>query len=122
MRASRAGLAQPAGALAQLPRPDACTQVGGDAIPMGETASGAVPAFLVEAGARPDGAISPDGRVLGTYMHGLFANDGFRAGLLRNLGAVAAEAAWDPADHIDVLARQARMYLDIGRIREIAGV
>ena len=33
-------------------------------------------------GAEPDGARSPDGRVLGTTLHGLFESDGFRAAFL----------------------------------------
>ena len=38
-------------------------------------------------GGRPDGAISADGRVAGTYLHGLFAADGFRRAFLAGLGA-----------------------------------
>ena len=38
-------------------------------------------------GGRPDGATSPDGRVAGTYVHGLFASDAFRAAWLASLGA-----------------------------------
>jgi adenosylcobyric acid synthase len=30
----------------------------------------------------PDGAVSPDGRVFGTYLHGIFDNDDFRKALL----------------------------------------
>ncbi|MER9604003.1 cobyric acid synthase [Mesorhizobium sp. M0243] len=33
-----------------------------------------------------DGAVSADGKVLGTYMHGLFGADGFRAAYLASLG------------------------------------
>jgi adenosylcobyric acid synthase len=33
-----------------------------------------------------DGAISADGKVLGTYMHGLFSADAFRGKFLENLG------------------------------------
>ena len=46
-----------------------------------------------------DGWLSPDGRILGTYLHGLFENPGRRRALLRNLasakgrGAEAARAA-----------------------------
>lgn len=34
-----------------------------------------------------EGAVSRDGRIMGTYLHGLFANDEFRAGYLARLGA-----------------------------------
>ncbi|WP_169704142.1 hypothetical protein [Candidatus Kuenenia stuttgartiensis] len=30
----------------------------------------------------PDGCISHDGNIMGTYIHGIFDNDGFRSGLL----------------------------------------
>ncbi len=35
---------------------------------------------------RPDGAISPDGKVSGTYLHGLFDSDAYRAKLLAGFG------------------------------------
>ncbi|WP_267550868.1 cobyric acid synthase [Rhizobium rhizogenes] len=35
---------------------------------------------------RPDGALSPDGRIMGTYLHGLFGSDGYRAKLLESFG------------------------------------
>lgn len=35
---------------------------------------------------RPDGAISPDGKVSGTYLHGLFDSDAYRARLLAGFG------------------------------------
>ncbi|MDF1607617.1 cobyric acid synthase [Hoeflea sp. YIM 152468] len=38
---------------------------------------------------RPDGAISPDGKVKGTYLHGLFGSDAYRAQLLREFGVQA---------------------------------
>lgn len=34
----------------------------------------------------PDGARSPDGRIMGTYLHGLFGSDAYRARLLQSFG------------------------------------
>ena len=45
---------------------------------------------------RVDGAISPDGRVAGAYVHGLFADDRQRAAWLASLGA-ASELAYEAA-------------------------
>ena len=35
---------------------------------------------------REEGAMSPDGKVMGTYLHGLFGSDAYRMALLRSLG------------------------------------
>ena len=40
----------------------------------------------------PDGAVSPDGKVVGTYLHGLFAADEFRRRYLEGLGISDAGA------------------------------
>lgn len=37
-----------------------------------------------------DGAVSPDGRIWGSYVHGLFANDGFRRRWLSSIARVTA--------------------------------
>jgi adenosylcobyric acid synthase len=42
------------------------------------------PSSLIDG--RADGAISADGRVMGTYLHGLFGSDAYRAGLLASFG------------------------------------
>jgi adenosylcobyric acid synthase len=38
----------------------------------------------------PDGAVSPDGKVVGTYLHGFFGADAFRAKFLQSLGVQSA--------------------------------
>lgn len=57
-----------------------------------------------------EGARSPDGRVEGTYLHGAFTSDGFRAAYLKGLGlapsgvnyAAGVEAALEAlADHLE---------------------
>ena len=39
----------------------------------------------------PEGAIAPDGRVIGTYIHGLFADDRQRAAWLKRFAAGSTE-------------------------------
>lgn len=41
---------------------------------------------MVEIDGRPDGAVSADGAVMGTYLHGLFASDAYRRSLLAGFG------------------------------------
>jgi adenosylcobyric acid synthase len=38
----------------------------------------------------PNGAVSPDGKVVGTYLHGFFGADAFRAKFLESLGVQSA--------------------------------
>ena len=71
---------------------------------------------------RPDGACSGDGLVQGTYVHGLFTDDGQRGAWLRRLGA-------DPAGHsheasveaaLDALAAHLEAYVDVDRLLSLA--
>jgi len=74
---------------------------------------------------RPDGARSPDGRVSGCYLHGLFASDPFRAGFLATLrpGRVAG-ADWEPRIEavLDRLAEHLACHLDLPALEGIAGL
>jgi adenosylcobyric acid synthase len=47
------------------------------------------------ANGRTDGATSADGRVRGTYVHGLFADDRQRAELLSSFGAAAGRLSYE---------------------------
>ncbi len=64
------------------------TPVTGYEIHMGVTSSDAAPLLRLADG-RCDGALSADGRVAGTYVHGLFNRGETRAAWLRRLGAVS---------------------------------
>ena len=44
---------------------------------------------MLDLGGRPDGAVSADGRIMGCYLHGLLAADGFRHAFLARLRARA---------------------------------
>jgi adenosylcobyric acid synthase len=124
-RRVRGSVATGAGLLAGL----SGAAVDGYEIHMGETLGAATAAFNLddEAGPRPDGAVSADSRIVGTYLHGLFANDAFRRELLANLrprsGISANEGQdWDPEAGIDRLAAQAREHLDLDLLKRIVGI
>jgi adenosylcobyric acid synthase len=70
---------------------------------------------------RHDGATSADGRVQGTYLHGLFGRDDFRAAWLKQIGvtsALAYEARVEAA--LDALADHLERHLDIETLLTIA--
>jgi adenosylcobyric acid synthase len=70
----------------------------------------------------PEGAVSADGRVFGTYVHGLFADDAQRAAWLARLGAppsdLGYEAGFEAA--LDGLARHLEAHLDLDRLLSLA--
>jgi len=54
---------------------------------LGMTSGAGLARPMLDVGGRPDGAVSADGRVMGCYLHGLFASDPFRRAFLARLGA-----------------------------------
>ena len=76
---------------------------------------------FAEIDGRPDGAVSADGRIIGTYLHGLFVNDRFRQSFLAEFGARSSTRYLDDLDAaLDSLAEHLEKHLDLDRILEIA--
>ncbi|WP_156461301.1 cobyric acid synthase [Devosia sp. Root436] len=69
----------------------------------------------------PEGATSMDGRVTGTYLHGLFAADPFRRAMLGNAASpdLAYEASIEQT--LDDLAAHLERNLDINALLALAG-
>jgi adenosylcobyric acid synthase len=80
---------------------------------------------LLDLGGRADGAVSADGRVLGCYLHGLFAADGFRRAFLARLRparpdqGLAYEAGIEAL--LDDLADHLEAALDLDALLAAAG-
>jgi adenosylcobyric acid synthase len=73
-----------------------------------------------------DGAVSPDGRVFGTYLHGIFDNADFRRTFLnrirarKGLSAIRYTAPQD--DPFELLAAHLERHLDMKRLLAICGI
>ena len=81
---------------------------------------------LMQLEGRPDGAVSEDGQLLGTYLHGLFEEASACTELLARLGLGDAEAAAvDYAAHrereLDRLADALEEQLDMAQVLELVG-
>jgi len=86
---------------------------------MGVTSGAALDHPAAWLGGRPDGAISLDGQILGTYLHGLFEHPEARDALLRWAGLDAGPAADYRIlreAHIDRLADAVSEHLDLERL------
>ena len=69
-----------------------------------------------------EGAVSADGRVRGSYVHGVFAGDAFRQDFLAGLGAEPSDLAYESAVDavLDRLADHLAAHLDVEAILRIA--
>lgn len=97
--------------------------VSGYEMHMGVTKGADCARPMLALGGENDGACSADGRVQGTYLHGLFGADGFRHTYLNRLrqrdsAGPAYEATVEAA--LDALAAHLEQALDLDQLLEIA--
>ena len=89
-------------------------EVKGYEMHLGITTGAGLARPMLDLGGRPDGAVSPDGRVAGCYLHGVFAGDTFRHAFLARLGAVGSAAYEKTVEAaLDRLADHLEQYLDV---------
>jgi adenosylcobyric acid synthase len=78
--------------------------------------------FARRADGTPEGAVSADGRVMGTYVHGLFADDRQRSAWLARLSAGASAFAYDALieSTLDRWAAHLAAHLNLDQIWNLA--
>lgn len=70
---------------------------------------------------RTEGAASPDGRIRGCYIHGLFSSDSFRADYLAELGGQSqAGYAAQVEQTLDALAAHIERHLDLDQLLSLS--
>ena len=72
---------------------------------------------------RGEGATSTNGRIMGCYLHGLFAADDFRAAFLGNIGkpVTTHNYAAGVEDTLDALAIHLETHMDLDQLLRLAG-
>ena len=70
----------------------------------------------------PEGAMSPDGRIIGSYLHGMFTGDTFRKAFLADLGNTPSSYAYnaDVEAVLDALAAHLETHLDVAGLLALA--
>lgn len=101
------------------------SSVDGYEMHLGETRGpGTAHPFAMLADGARDGAISGDGRVFGSYLHGLFASADLRRALLARIGVAGGEhdyaASIDAA--LDAIATELEAHVDLDALLAIATV
>src|SRR6185437_7029236 len=78
--------------------------------------------FARLAGGTPEGATAPNGRIAGTYIHGLFADDRQRAAWLKRLSAGPSAVAYEDQIErtLDALAAHLAAHLDLEKLLTLA--
>lgn len=108
-------------ALTRATYPATGDAIEGYEIHLGETTGLDCARAWLSVDGRPEGAASRNGRVRGSYLHGLFAADGFRAAFLSELGAVSnLTYDADVEATLDALARHLEQHMDLDRLLALA--
>lgn len=95
--------------------------VSGYEIHMGRTTGPDCARAWLEIDGRAEGAASPNGRILGSYLHGIFASDAFRAHYLSRFAVTSDLAYEDAVDKtLDDLADHLERHLDIDTLLDLA--
>ena len=95
--------------------------VSGYEIHMGRTEGPDCARAWLNVEGRPEGAVSADGRVRGSYLHGLFSSDPFRAQFLSDLGAESLTGYDDGVEGtLDALADHLERYMDLDQLLSLA--
>ncbi|WP_137109994.1 cobyric acid synthase [Rhodobacter sp. SY28-1] len=98
------------------------TRVRGYEIHLGATSGPdrTQPMFTVNG--QPEGAVRPDGRVMGSYLHGMFTEDAFRRAFLASLGATPGNVSYDRTveETLDALADHLAAHVDCDRLLALA--
>jgi adenosylcobyric acid synthase len=97
--------------------------VSGYEIHLGQTTGAGTQSPWLHVEGQDDGAVSAGGRIMGSYVHGLFQSDVFRRSFLGRLGA-PADAGLSYGNIIEAtlnqLADHIEAHLNVDRILEIA--
>jgi adenosylcobyric acid synthase len=112
--------------------PRSAKRLEGYEIHMGETILGAAVepfAHIISRSGKDveilDGAVTKDGRVFGTYLHGIFHNDSFRGAFLNRIRRKKGLVEREPArqdDPFDKLAAHLASSLDMEKLQAICGI
>ncbi|WP_170335237.1 cobyric acid synthase [Ruegeria arenilitoris] len=95
--------------------------VSGYEIHMGRTEGPDCTRAWLEIDGRPEGAASANGRIRGSYLHGIFSSDSFRASYLKQLGVSSNIAYEDGVDQtLDDLADHLETHMDLDLLLSLA--
>ena len=98
------------------------TPMQGYEIHIGTTQGPACDRPFAHIGHCPEGATSTDGRIMGSYLHGMFAGDTFRTAFLRKLGATPSGLNYgaEVETVLDALAAHLEQHLDVSGLLGLA--
>ncbi len=98
------------------------TPVRGYEIHIGRTMGPDCARPLFDVAGAPEGAISASGRVMGSYLHGMFSADAFRRAFLARLGATPGNASYDATIEatLDALADHLEAHVDCAGLLALA--